>query len=148
MHKEITGKKFGLTAVTRLVTFVIIMFFLLSNLVVADAQNKAKSEDKNIAKYQGTLSGEWDGQVSVANHSATVSGTFSITISADGKVSGTYSGLQSGTITGTINNKGELNAEGSAGISDWSGQLSVEDGRLSGSGTWQGYGGGGLWKSK
>jgi hypothetical protein len=77
-----------------------------------------------------------------------VDGTFSITISAEGIVSGTFSGLQSGTITGTISDSGEINAKGSAGFSDWRGQLSIVDGRLSGSGTWIGYGGTGSWITK
>jgi hypothetical protein len=76
-----------------------------------------------------------------------VSGTFSISIAADGTVSGSFSGFESGAITGTVSDSGEINAKGSAGFSNWNGQLNSSGGRLSGNGTWTGYGGGGLWSS-
>jgi len=144
MNKENTKKKLSGTGITHLAKFFIIVIFIFSSLAAADAQSKAGAENKNTAKYQGTLSGEWGGEVM----STPVSGTFSITILADGTVSGTFSGIQSGTITGTISSKGEINAKGSAGIAEWNGQVSVKDGHLSGSGTWEGYGGDGKWNSK
>jgi hypothetical protein len=144
MNKEITQKKFSLTTITHLIKFGIILFFLFSNLVAAEAQSASKSQDNNTAKYQGTLSGEWSGQVRSENPN----GTFSMTISADGTISGSFSGFESGFIIGTLSSEGKINAKGSAGFSDWSGQVSVENGRLFGSGTWKGYGGAGSWKSK
>ena len=145
MNKEITEKKFSLTTITHLIKFVIILFLLFSNLFAADAQNTANSKDKNTAKYQGTISGEWSGKAT----SLRVDGTFSITIAANGTVSGTFSGFfKSGTLTGTVSSSGELHANGSSDI-EFIGQLSVEDGRLSGSGIWEGLiGETGLWKSK
>jgi hypothetical protein len=145
MNKEITEKKFSLTTITHLIKFVIILFLLFSNLSAADAQNTANSKDKNTAKYQGTISGEWSGKAT----SLRIDGTFLITIAANGTVSGTFSGFfKSGTLTGTVSSNGELHANGSSDI-EFIGQLSVEDGRLSGSGTWEGLvGETGSWKSK
>jgi len=144
MNKEITEKKFILTTITHLIKFVIILFLLFSNLFAADAQNTANCKDKNTAKYQGTISGEWSGKAIVR-----VDGTFSVTIAANGTVSGTFSGFfKSGTITGTVRSSGELHAHVSSDI-EFTGQLSVENGRLSGSGTWECLiGETGSWKSK
>jgi hypothetical protein len=144
MKKEITEKKFSLTIISHLIKLGMILFLLFGNFVAADTQITAKSKDKNTAKYQGTVSGEWSGGTMGVN----VEGTFSLSISADGTITGTFSGFESGNITGTLSPSGEINAKGSAGFSDWSGQLSIEDGRLSGSGTWEGYGSTGSWKSK
>lgn len=147
MNKKGIEKRLRLIKIKHLFKLVVILLVLFSNVVVANSQGAAAAgtvaEGKSAAAYQGTFSGEWRGDVM----GVSVSGTFSITISAEGIVSGTFSGVQSGTITGTISASGEINAKGSAGFSDWSGQLSVVDGRLSGSGTWSGYGGGGLWSS-
>jgi hypothetical protein len=112
-------------------------------LLVISFSNIAVADGGSAAVYQGTLSGEWSGKV----QEMSVSGIFSIKISADGTVSGTYSGTQSGTISGSLSSGGKINAHGSAGISDWSGQLNSSGGRLSGSGSWKGYGSGGLWSS-
>ncbi len=144
MNKEITEKKFSFTTITHLIKFVIILFLLFGNLFAADAQNTANSKDKNTAKYKGTISGEWSGKAIVP-----VEGTFLVTIAATGTVSGTFSGFfDSGTITGTVNSSGELHAHVSSDI-EFIGQLSVENGRLSGSGTWERLGGeAGSWKSK
>jgi hypothetical protein len=136
-------RRFKLMKIEHLIKFVIILFFLFSNAVAADTPSTAKVPSKSAAAYQGTFSGKWSGEI-MCN---AISGTFSITISAEGIVSGTFSGVQSGTITGSVSASGEISAKGSVGFSDWSGQLSFLKGRLSGSGTWSGYGGDGLWIS-
>jgi len=143
MNKRGIEKRLRLIKIKYLFKLVIILLVLFSNAVAADTPSATKTANKSVAAYQGTFSGEWSGEV-MRN---TVNGTFSITISAEGIVSGTFSGVQSDTITGTVSASGEINAKGSAGFSDWSGKLSLVDGRLSGSGTWSGYGGGGLWSS-
>jgi hypothetical protein len=143
MNKEITEKKFNLTIIMRFIKYFIILFLLFSNLVAADAQRTANSKDKNTAKYQGTISGEWSGQIM----SQQVDGTLSLTIAANGTVSGTFSGFKSGTIAGTVSSSGELHTSDSSGI-NFSGHLSIADRRLSGNGTWEGFGGTGSWKSK
>ncbi len=123
------------------------LLLLFVHFTALKTQAKETSENKGIAQYEGTISGQWSGSISMSSHTIDVRGTFSATISADGQVHGTYTGLESGTITGTIDASGEINAKGSAGISEWSGKLSVEKGRLSGSGNWEGFGGGGSWKT-
>jgi hypothetical protein len=136
MNKLGIDKIFRLASIKYVIKSIIILLVIsFSNVAIADGGS--------AALYKGALSGDWHGEVM----SVSVRGTFSISISAEGNVSGTYSGFESGTISGTVNASGNINAKGSAGISDWSGQLSLIAGRLSGSGTWSGYGGGGLWSS-
>jgi hypothetical protein len=133
MNKLRTENNFSLTTITHLIKFVLVILFLFSNLVTADAQSITKSAGKNTAKYRGILSGKFSGE---SKHGAT-SGTFSITISAKGTISGTISVKgRTDTITGTVSDSGEISAKGSTFLSDWSGKLSIVDGRLSGSGTW------------
>lgn len=147
MNKWGIEKRFRLMKIKYLFEFVILILVLFNNVVGADYQGAAVAgalaESENASVYQGTLSGDWHGEVM----GTAISGTFSITISAEGIVSGTFSGVQSGTITGTVSASGEINAKGSAGLSEWSGRLSISEERLLGSGTWTGYGGGGLWSS-
>ena len=136
MSKLRIDKIFKLASIEHLIKSIII-------LLVISFSNVAMADGGSAAVYKGTLSGEWSGEVMGVD----VNGTFSINISDDGTVSGTFSGLQSGTITGTVSDSGEINAKGSAGFSEWIGKLSISDGRLSGSGSWKGYGGDGLWNS-
>ena len=147
MIKRGEVKTFHSDRVKYLVVFIITMIFLSSNFVAAESQSKDKSDNKSTAKYQGTFSGEWSGEVTLGE-TRPMNGVFTITISADGTVSGTFSGLMNGNITGKVTPSGEINAKGSAGLSDWKGQFKIENGRLSASGTWEGYGGGGSWKTK
>lgn len=146
----IKQKILRLTKSKQLISFIVIISILSfgSSIVLAESNRLAgKSqalEVKAASPYKGTLSGEWNGEVM----SVSVSGTFTATIAADGTVSGTYAGFETGTITGTINDSGYINAKGSAGISDWSGQLNSSDGRLSGRGTWTGYNVTGSWNSR
>jgi hypothetical protein len=120
---------------------IILLIISFSSFIFADSQITTK--DKGTEAYKGTLTGEWSGEVM----GAAVSGTFTVDISSAGKVTGTYSGFQSGTITGTISTTGQINAKGSAGISEWDGQLKSSNSRLSGTGTWTGYNVTGSWKS-
>jgi len=150
MNKKITEKKFRLATIPHLVKFVIIIILLFGNLVAADAQSTAKSKDKNTAKYQGTLTGEYSGRIM----GRSFDGLFSLTISADGVVSGIVHapsiapGQQPDIIKGTLSPAGELNTRSSNGSSVWNGQLSIEDGRLFGSGIFEWYGSTGSWQSK
>jgi len=147
MNKREIEKRFRLIKSKHSFKLIIILLVLFSNAVVAPFQGAAgagaETKNKNASAYQGTLSGEWHGDV----HGISVRGTFSISIAADGTASGSFSGLESGTISGTVSGNGYINAKGSAGFSDWNGQLNSSGGRLSGSGSWTGYGGGGLWSS-
>jgi hypothetical protein len=143
MKQRKTKNNFRLIQVAFLIKFVIIFFFLTGSAFGADAPNSDKSSSKDTAKYQGAVSGKWSGE----SMGFVVNGTFSINISADGIVSGTFSGTQSGTITGTVSSSGEINAQGSAGITEWKGQASISDGRIEGNGTWTGYGITGSWST-
>ncbi len=136
MNKLGIDKIFKLASIEHVIKSIII-------LLVISFSNVAVAEGGSAAVYKGALSGDWHGEVM----GVSVRGTFSISISADGTVSGTYSGFESGTISGTVSSSGYINAKGSAGISNWSGQINFLEGRLSGNGTWSGYGGGGLWSS-
>ncbi len=136
MNKLRINKIFKLAGIEYLVKSILILLVIFfSNVAVADGGS--------AAVYKGTLSGEWHGDV----YGVSVRGTFSISIAADGTVSGSFSGFESGTIFGTVSDSGNISAKGSAGFSDWSGQLNFSGGRLSGNGSWTGYGGNGLWSS-
>jgi hypothetical protein len=147
MNKPTAEKISGLMNNKHLIKYIIILFALSISTNAIAGSSSTTGEGKVAAKviastYQGTLSGEWSGEVM----STAINGTFSITILADRTVSGTFSGIHSGSITGTVSASGEINAKGSAGFSDCSGQIKSMDGRLSGSGVWTGYGGSGSWK--
>jgi hypothetical protein len=136
MNKRGIDRMFRLMRSKHLIKSIIILLFI-------SFSNVAAADDGSVAVYKGTLSGEWKGEVM----SIFLSGTFSIRISAEGVVSGSFSGFESGTISGTVSASGDINAKGSAGFSEWIGKLNIADGRLSGSGSWKGYGGDGLWRS-
>jgi hypothetical protein len=114
----------------------IILFLLYAAIAIA--------ESGNVNAYKGKFSGEWSGEVS----GVPVNGIFSVSILDEGKVAGSFSGFEEGTISGTVSADGLINAKGSAGLSEWTGKVSVAEEKLSGSGSWKGYGGGGTWSSK
>ena len=89
---------------------------------------------EDTSAYAGGFSGGWSGSI----EGFPVSGSFSITIGSDGTVSGSYSGSESGSISGSISGDGDLSAQGSAGNSIWSGNISVSGGSRTGSGSWSG----------
>jgi len=122
------------------IRLVILMFVLVLMFFVS----VTAADSGNVSVYKGAFSGEWSGEV----NGMAINGIFSVSISADGNVSGAFSGFVSGTISGTVNASGEIKAQGSAGLGEWVGNLSVSGGRLSGNGEWKGYGGGGTWSSK
>jgi hypothetical protein len=137
MNKLRTGKIFKLAGIEHLIKAIII-------LLVISFSNAAIADGGSTAVYKGSISGEWSGEIM----GVSTRGTFSISISADGTVSGSFSGVESGTIFGTVSAGGIISAKGSAGFSEWIGKLSVSEGRLSGNGSWKGYGGEGSWSSK
>jgi len=114
----------------------IILFLLYAAIAIA--------ESGNVNAYKGNFSGEWSGEVS----GVPVNGIFSVSILDEGKVAGSFSGFEVGAISGTVSADGLINAKGSAGLSEWTGKVSVAEEKLSGSGSWIGYGGGGTWSSK
>jgi hypothetical protein len=147
MNKPASEKISGLMKNKYLIQYIIILFVLsIGNDAIASSPGTTgarKVASSGIAaSYQGTLSGEWRGEI----NGFYVSGSFTINISADGTVEGSYSGTQSDSISGSVTDSGNFNAQGSAGLCSWSGQIKSSEGGLSGSGTWKGYGGGGSWK--
>jgi hypothetical protein len=136
MNKLGIDKIFRLASIENFIKSVIILFVIsFCNVAIADSGS--------VSVYQGILSGDWHGEVM----GVPVRGTFSISIAADGTLSGSFSGYESGTISGMVSSSGNINAKGSAGISEWRGQINFSEGYLSGNGTWKGYGGGGSWSS-
>ena len=130
-----------------LIKYIIILFALsISNNAIAGSPSttgSVKVATSEIASaYQGTLSGEWSGEI----QEFYASGSFTVNISADGTVEGSYSGTQSDSISGSVTDSGNFNAQGSTGLCNWSGQIKSSEGSLSGSGTWTGYDGGGSWR--
>jgi hypothetical protein len=100
------------------------------------------SSDEDVANYQGTLSGSWQG--------SGMNGSFTVTIDADGIVAGRYSGSDSGTITGTVDKSGSFSASaaGQAGVANWTGDVKSSYGHVSsGSGTWTAPGRSGTWNA-
>jgi hypothetical protein len=147
MNKPASEKISGLMKNKYLIKYLIILFVLsISNNAMAGSPGTTaagKVSASGIASaYQGTLSGEWSGE-SMGHY---FSGSFTINIFADGTVKGSYSGFRSDSISGSVTASGNFNAEGSAGNCTWSGQIKSTEGRLSGSGTWTGFGGDGSWK--
>ena len=131
------AKKFISVMSTSVVKFVII-------LTVISFCSIASVEGGNESPFQGTLSGEYNGDVM----GMSVWGSFTLTISADGTVSGKYKGYGDGAISGSVSKSGGINAKGSAEIAEWTGTISIKDGRLAAKGTWEGLSGGGRWWSK
>jgi hypothetical protein len=147
MNESASGKISGLMKNKYLIKYIIILFVLsISSDAVAGSPGTTGAgkvaASEIVSAYQGTLSGDWSGEIS----GYYVSGSFTINISAGGTVEGSYSGTQSDSISGSVTDSGNFNAQGSAGLCNWGGQIKSLEGRLSGSGTWTGYGGGGSWR--
>ena len=118
--------------------------FLLAVLTIAGASGMlgCSSDDGDVANYQGTLNGSWQG--------SGMSGIFTVTIDAAGVVTGTYSGSDSGSITGAVDNQGSFSASatGHAGVAQWTGTCQSSGGHVSsGNGTWTAPGRSGTWRA-
>jgi hypothetical protein len=87
--------------------------------------------------FQGSLTGNWSGQITTGTSPAPVSGTFSVTIDANGSVQGLFQGIYSGIIEGQVDLNGNLIATGTASegnpptVTNWQGKLSVSGNSLS-----------------
>ena len=137
MNQDELNEMLGAFGRKQFVKISIIILFLIYAAI-------ASAENGNVSAYKGNVSGKWSGEA----NGISVNGTFSVSIPDDGKVAGSFSGFVEGTISGTISASGEIRAQGSAGLGEWIGKISVTNGVLSGSGSWKGYGGGGMWSSK
>ena len=78
---------------------------------ITETSNKSTSQPKS---FEGTLSGNWSGQLTAETTPVPVSGGFVVTISTDGKVHGSFDGTYSGTATGQVDVDGNLTATGLA----------------------------------
>jgi hypothetical protein len=102
------------------------------------------SSSASPSLFQGSLNGNWSGQLINGTTSTPVSGTFSVAINTDGAVQGSFVGTFSGVIAGQVDQNGNLNATGTAsggtstGVTTWSGHISVAGNSLSGQGNWSG----------
>lgn len=88
----------------------------------------------NAEGFSGAMEGTWQGNCT----SGLVSGTFSITIGSDGQVTGGFDGSATGSIEGTVSANGtfDATANGTAGGCSWQGNLNLDSGAVSVSGTW------------
>ncbi|MDO8716926.1 MAG: hypothetical protein Q7J73_09020 [Dehalococcoidales bacterium] len=78
---------------------------------ITETPNTSTSQPKS---FEGTLSGNWSGQLMAETAPVSLSGGFVVTISADGKVQGSFDGTYSGTATGQVDVDGNLTATGLA----------------------------------
>jgi len=111
----------------------------------------ALADNGNSSAYEGTISGEWSGDI----QGHFVSGTFLMKIAADGTVSGSVDasgsilGSEPAAIKGKVNPDGNIRAKSFA-LSEWSweGKITKVGGRLEGGGLIKGSGISGTWSSK
>ncbi len=96
--------------------------------------------------YQGTLSGDWSGHLTVLSRDVSIGGTLSITVDSKGAVSGTFTSTTEGarptTMSGQVNDNGDLTGSvtltiGSTNyISNWQGKMTASGSSLGMQGTW------------
>jgi hypothetical protein len=94
--------------------------------------------------YQGSLNGNWSGQLTIIGRAIPLGGTISIKIDANGVASGTIalsSGANApikaqvdsnGNITGTVS----LTSNNTTFVSNWQGKITASGNSLSMQGTW------------
>jgi hypothetical protein len=96
--------------------------------------------------YQGSLNGNWSGQLSVLSKSIPIGGTMSVNIDSKGAVTGTISSTSGGanpaTISGQVDSNGNLTGSVTLTInttnfiSNWQGKMTASGKNLSMQGTW------------
>ncbi len=88
----------------------------------------------NAEGFSGAMEGTWTGGCT----SGAVNGTFSITIASNGEVTGGFDGSATGEILGTVSANGtfDATANGTAGGCSWQGNLNLDSGAVSVSGSW------------
>jgi hypothetical protein len=96
--------------------------------------------------YQGSLNGNWSGQLTVLSRSVSIGGTMSVKIDSKGVVTGTIASTSSGANTATIS--GQVDANGNLTgnvdltinstnfLSNWNGKITKSDKSLSMQGNW------------
>ena len=106
----------------------------------------ALSSCGNSFPYQGTLSGDWSGQLTILGRDVSIGGTLSITVDSKGAVSGTFTstteGARPATMSGEVNNSGDLTGSvtltigATDFISSWQGKMTASGSSLGMQGTW------------
>jgi hypothetical protein len=94
--------------------------------------------------YQGSLTGNWTGQLTILGRNLSVGGTISITIDSKGVGSGTVNLTSGGSakIEGQVDSNGNLTGtvsftlSGTTFVSNWQGKITASGNSLSAQGTW------------
>jgi hypothetical protein len=100
----------------------------------------------NSFPYEGSLTGNWSGQLTIIGRAIPIGGTMTVKIDSKGAVSGTIassSGGASGTsINGQVDSNGNLTGTvsfaltGTTFVSNWQGKLTGSGNSLNMKGTW------------
>ena len=100
----------------------------------------------NSFPYQGSINGNWSGQLTIINRSIPIGGIMSISIDNKGVVTGTLSSTSGGanpaTINGQVNSDGNLTGtvsftiNATTFISNWQGTITSSGKSLNMQGTW------------
>jgi trimeric autotransporter adhesin len=97
-----------------------------------------------VSDFEGSVTGDCSGQMTIGATNTFLSGTFTIAIDANGVVSGSMSGAYLGTISGQVDLRGNFTAVGNFTVGStnyitaWQGTAVVEDDSLSIQGSWTG----------
>ncbi len=96
--------------------------------------------------YQGSVNGNWSGQLTILSKSIPIGGTMSVKIDSKGVVSGTISSTSGGanpaTLSGQVDSNGNLTGtvnftiSATKFISSWQGKMTSSGNTLSMQGTW------------
>jgi hypothetical protein len=96
--------------------------------------------------YQGSLTGNWSGQLTIIGRTIPAGGTISITVDAKGVGSGTVTlsggGAAAAKINGQVDSNGNLTGtvsftlSGTTFVSNWQGKITASGNSLSVQGTW------------
>ena len=100
----------------------------------------------NSFPYQGSLNGNWSGQLTVLSKSVPIGGTMSINVDSKGAVTGTISSTSGSAnpaaISGQVDSNGNLTGSvtivisATNFISDWKGTMTASGKNLSMKGNW------------
>ena len=124
--------------VTPIIFAVVLLFSVIASLTFCSCSHPFP--------YQGSLNGNWSGQLTVLTRNVPVGGTISIAIDAKGAGTGTVtvsgSGAASAKIEAQVDPNGNLSGtvsftiSGTNFVSDWKGKVTSSGNSLSVQGTW------------
>ena len=124
----------------------------ISNITaILDGITSAPKTITVVSDFEGSVTGDCSGQMTIGTTNTFLSGTFTIAIDANGVVSGSMSGTYSGTINGQVDSQGNFTATGdftvgaTKYVTTWQGTIVVANESLSVQGSWTGsYNGSGV----